>query len=286
MNYLIVGATGNIGGVLYNELARTDTVFGTHRKRGCIDRHLLEFDMSKKKLEFPVDPFKKTKEKTAVICAAVSSIRECYENYEQARLINVINTIRLVSYLVDCGYRIIFLSTDNVFDGRKGNYSEEDLSNPVNKYGKMKREVEEYLLRNYPQVIILRLCKVVGNQNSQKDLFKEWKDLAIKKKKIRCVKDNFFTPLFIGDISKNIIILANAHKGGIYHLGGNGRYNRADLCDRFLTAIGIKTELEECSIRDLGLSDGWPLDTSFKSDKIKHMGGLFTSIENVFDLYK
>jgi len=285
LNYLIIGADGFIGGYLYCELAKTGSVVGTTRNHRRVSKNLLLYDMSSNPLSFFEDPFRSESNKTAIICAAFSSINQCHEEYEVAYLVNVVNTIKTIAFLVENGYHVIFLSSDNVFDGKKGFYTEEDVPEPINDYGKMKHIVEEYL-NNFPSdVCILRLCKVVGKNNSPKDLFYNWKTEAQKKQTIRCVRDSFLSPVFIGDILSAIVTLSQKEATGIFHLGGAKRYNRTELCKLFLDSVGIKANIEECSVSDIEIIDGWPIDTSLVSEKIACIGLQTHNIEDYFYIY-
>ena len=213
MNYFIIGATGYIGSYLYNELQLTDNVAGTSRRK--LSDELLYYDMSAEKLEFPTDLFAASTDKVAVVCSAISRLSDCHNNYKEAYRVNVTNTIATISWLVKCGYHVIFLSSDSVFDGKKGFYAESDTPNPINEYGRMKRDVELFLEVNYPEVCILRLSKVVGNNNFEQDLFRSWKEMALQGKTINCIKGNYITPVFIGDIVDKVRILAASRgKGG------------------------------------------------------------------------
>ncbi len=217
MCYFIIGATGYIGSTLYRSLRTTNQVVGTSRDYGIIEMpHYVRLDMSKDGLELLDDPFHMEKRKTAVICAAISSIKMCHEFYDYVYEINVVNTIKIISFLVNHGYYVIFLSSDNVFDGEKGCYREMDETNPINDYGRMKLLVEKEMRKFYSDVCVLRLSKVIGNNDYHRDILREWKDMAVTNGSIRCIKNNYFTPVFVGDIVRCVRILAEKKWGGYY----------------------------------------------------------------------
>lgn len=70
--------------------------------------------------------------------------------------------------MIQEGFHVIYFSSGNVFDGESGNYTEESQTNPINKYGSMKAQMEQYLLKCEPEVCILRISKVVSMNRDSK----------------------------------------------------------------------------------------------------------------------
>src|SRR3990167_1636167 len=87
--------------------------------------------------------FKKTMHEQALILSSISKIATCEKKNKETYNINVAATLNLARQLSDMDIKPIFFSSDVVFDGKKGNYSEIDIKNPLNAYGKQKSEVED-----------------------------------------------------------------------------------------------------------------------------------------------
>jgi dTDP-4-dehydrorhamnose reductase len=100
---------------------------------------------------------------TALIhAAAMADIDFCEANKEVAQRVNVGVTEELVRLCGACGTKMILLSTDTVFDGRKGNYSEDDSPNPVNLYAQTKADAERVVSGLERNWVVTRLSLVVG----------------------------------------------------------------------------------------------------------------------------
>lgn len=274
MNILIIGATGYIGGMLYKKCkVQGYNVVGTcYSKINGNDFISYEIGENIDKLELSM--LEKRQNKVAVICAGQSNISFCKSSRDEAYRINVVNTIKLIKQLKERKYKIIFCSTDNVYDGEKGYYTEQDKINPLNEYGKMKAEVEEYLLKECPDACILRLSKVVGVVESNKDMFCEWRDKALKGEAIYCIKDNIFSPVYIDDVVNCILKIIKRKLNGIYNVCGDNTYSRTELCDIFFEKINLKANVKEKRLEEFGFNDYRPLNTSMCNKKIAKDAGL------------
>lgn len=275
MDILIFGASGYIGQQLYKFCRKQGHhVLGTGYMRDN-KGELIKYDLERDGIDFLDKRFGKTgRKKYAVICAGESKIGACRDQYDKAYNINVTATIRLIEQLREQEYHIVYCSSDNVYDGRKGNYKEIDAVNPVNAYGKMKLEVEQYMMRQCPDGCVVRLGKVVGVVESAQDMLYDWREKAMKKESISCIEGNYFTPVYVGDVVQNIIEIMNRNCKGIFNLGGNKKYSRVELCKVFLDALGMKTDVYEKPLGEFGFNDDRPLDTSMCSEKLmEHIGG-------------
>lgn len=286
-NVLIIGASGYIGFKFYNFCQQQGyNVIGTCHSSKC-DDNFIKYDMEYDDIA-SFDKFI-GKDKYALICAGESKISICKDNQDKVYRINVVATKKAIQQLSDLGYHIIYCSSDNVYDGIKGNYKETDLINPINEYGKMKAQVEKYILCNCPTACIIRLSKVVGIANSDFDMLKEWKDAALKKKDIYCIKDNYFNPIFIDDVVSCIMQIMRKKLFGVYNVCGNQKYSRFELCKHFLNVIGLQTNIYEKQLEKFGFNDKRPLDTSMSNQKITvylENELKIHDLEECFSLYK
>lgn len=282
MHLLVIGASGYIGKEIYNEAIRKNIdVIGTRCQ--CENSELYEMDITKS--EYVIPQFKGFK-KYAIICSADSNIDYAYTNKEKAYHKNVVSTIKLIENLRKFDYKVIFLSSDNVFDGIKGNYVEEDLQNPINEYGKMKAEIEHYILDSNKEDYIMRIGKTIGVFSHQKDMLLDWYQKAVEGNKIYCIKDNIFTPIYVNDVAKSFFALLNLNLGGLYNIVSDVAYSRFELCKFFLKTIDIGTEIYEKEVSEFNFKDKRPLNIALINTKIKHDTNIkFTSMEEVFEIF-
>lgn len=169
MQFLILGANGYLGSYLYKRmLSERINVIGTGHRHGYT-KGLVKFDVLRDSIQ-NITKWVNDRERTAIICIAQTDIDQCKTQYEQSYQINVVFTQKMVEALLQESFHIIIFSTDNVFDGLKGHYTEFDKTNAVNQYGRMKAEMESFLSRGYPNVCIFRLPKVLGTEREQQNL--------------------------------------------------------------------------------------------------------------------
>ena len=285
MNYFILGATGYIGYSLCERLMVSDVVAGTMRSTSRQEKSFQKFDFIKDNLTTLRDPFANELDKVAIICFSVSSIEQCRIQYAQARKTNIEATERVATWLAEKGYHTIFLSSDQVFDGKKGRYIERDSVNPLNAYGEMKCEIEQFLKNSISSFSILRLSKVVGNQGFASDMLLGWKNAASQGKTIRCIHGNYFTPVLIDDVVKAVQSVAENQVTGIVHVCGPERISRASLCDSFLKANGWNARIVEEPIEAFDFMEKRPLDTSMVSERIPDTKLMAKSLQTIFHQY-
>lgn len=286
MQYLIIGASGNVGSYIYTRLkAEGITAIGT-RHGNKRNEELLPFDITLDSVSKLAESFTGG-EKTAIVCTAVSKIDQCAEEYEYAYEINVKKTKQLIQELQNEGFYVIYFSTDNVFDGTKGGYTEEDKTCAVNAYGRMKVEMEQYLQKNIPSVCIFRISKVVSTLRRPQNVFCEW-ETAIEKKEIRCIKDNIISFIAVEDIYQACILAASRKMSGLYHIAGDDVLPRKTLALRFYQALGISdVEIREVPLALFGFKEARPLNVSMSNEKFKkETGYCFTGMDQVIQGYR
>ena len=127
--------------------------------------------------------------------------------------VNVEGMQRVIDELASRRVEIIFTSSDAVFDGTRGNWTEDDKPNPVMAYGKQKVEVERYLASHAENWIVARLSKVVGSDPGDHSLFGEWIRKIDAREPIRCAADLVMNPIHVEDVVTALIELAQGKIG-------------------------------------------------------------------------
>jgi dTDP-4-dehydrorhamnose reductase len=168
---------------------------------------------------------------------------------------------------------IHFMSSHFIFDGTKGNYTEEDKPTPILLYGKQKVEIERYLQETCDRYVILRLSKAVGDEPRDGTLFPNWIDGIIAgQRTIRCAADQIFSPIFTGDVCRGILAAMENDCRGIYNLSGFRAYSRMQLLELLLSQLEAYTSkpvnVVPCSINDFPLLEKRPLDVSMPPRKL------------------
>jgi dTDP-4-dehydrorhamnose reductase len=258
---IVIGATGFIGSHTYKfakSLAMTD-VIGTSRKR---TKGLLKFDMKDDITKALPKRFMGQRRTYAIICSAVRGMDDCKTNPEGTRKVNVIETIQLIKRLADNGIKPLFISTSSVFDGRKGNYTEDNKPNPVCEYGRQKREVETYILKNHPEAMIIRLDKIIGDDPDEKHLLTEWDNQIKLRQPIKVLKNQYFSATNVDDVARALVLVCLFDLSGLYHFCNPEAVTRKDLAKLFVKLSGRRTKINELDYKELGLKDKRPLRTN------------------------
>jgi len=252
--FLIVGGDSEIGAAAYRAMrAQGLSVAATTRRsdRVAPDRPFLD-------LAAPLGDWAPPPETQAVcLCAAIARLAACADDPEGSAHINVVQTLALVEKLLARGIAVLFLSTNQVFDGRTPQERAETPHSPVSEYGRQKARAEAALLRqldNGAPVAILRLAKVVSDTMP---LIGGWiKDLTAAKP-IRVFNDLALAPTPTDLVCTAIAALLQDRARGIFQLTGPRDVTYADI-GRFLAGyLGAAPQLvNETSARTAGLPEG------------------------------
>ena len=166
----------------------------------------------------------------------------------------------------------IYISSDGVFDGLKGGYIETDKKNPVNCYGTIKNEVEDYLLKSGNKFMILRMGRVFGTDLCDDTIITNTIRQLKERKTLLCANDEIFTPLYIEDLCKAIIKLIRKRYEGVLHLisiESISRYEIAKTIQKYFNLRNI--EIIPCKINSLGLLEKRPLLINLDDNKFNNL---------------
>ena len=136
---IIIGASGFIGENLYkyfiNQGIKVAGTYNYNKKNG-----LIHFDVENQRIK---DVLELKDFSYAIICSAITGIDYCRKHEKRSHNVNVVMTKKLIKDLFDNNIIPIFISTEYVFDGLKGNYKEDDRRKPKPVYGSQKKQVED-----------------------------------------------------------------------------------------------------------------------------------------------
>ena len=189
--------------------------------------------------------FRQVRPAAVIHTAALADIDRCQAQPDLARAVNIEYTRSLADLCADTGARLVFCSTDNVFDGEHAPYTESDAPNPVNFYGETKAEAERLMSRLTAQAAIARLSLVVGlpvlgagNSFLVRMIaaFREGRAVTVPASEVR-------TPVDVITAGRVLIELASSRQGGVFHLAGLSRVNRLDLARTITQRFGFPTSL-------------------------------------------
>ena len=178
--------------------------------------------------------------------AAMGSADECELDREKALNVNVIATRNLADAARRIGVKFIFLSTDFVFDGKKGStYLEEDVTCPVNYYGQTKVLAEDYIIEHLDDYVIIRLCAVYGDAfyGKARGIITMTVEKLSDGKCINVVGDQIRTPTYVGDIAVAIERIIRVDGKGVFHVSGNEIYTPYEMAVAAAEYFNLDTSL-------------------------------------------
>ncbi len=273
MKVLITGAAGRIGGSLLLQ------------KPPEIDVEVLLSPFSRQ-LEYPwyrTDIGDRDKTVMTVTCAdpdvvihcaAVTDVDRCETDPETAYRINSEGAGNIAQACAECGARMVLISTDHVFDGVSGPYSENDIPNPVNVYGRSKLEGEHAASAQVDKLLIVRIAVIFGKRTEGvKHNFVTWLVEQFQAgKTVNAWKDQFTTPSYLEELSRVLWQLIIKDTTGIFHFGTSDRLSRYSMALEVCKIMGFSEELiNPVNFSDLDIKAKRPLQSGFKTDKVKEI---------------
>lgn len=197
--------------------------------------------------------------------AGATNVDWCETHREDAWNVNVGGVEHLIEGARKVGARLVHVSTDYVFDGKSGNYAEEDKPNPINYYGKTKLAGENAVRIADIEYAIVRTVVVYGHGYQVKQNFALWVINSLKTRTpIRCVDDQVSTPTYVGDLASGVIKIAELGKSGLFHIGGSEKISRYDFAVRIAGHFGLDaSSIERIKSADLKQKAARPMDTTF-----------------------
>lgn len=212
--------------------------------------------------------------------AAMTNVDGCELNPGQAQLINVQGTENLLNHFDG---KFMLISSDYVFDGKDGPYSEEDKVHPINVYGRTKLDAEEKVRKCSNDWIIIRTNVVWNIGGNFTASFADWVVDELKNnKKIKIVDDQWNNPTWTVDLSRVIEELLHFDASGVYHYGSADILNRYKFACLIADVFELDDNLiEPITTKELNQLAKRPLKCGLKTDKIKRDFNISPSITDM-----
>ncbi|MBM4174855.1 MAG: SDR family oxidoreductase [Ignavibacteria bacterium] len=244
---LIVGCNGLLGQALVESLSRAnnDELLLASVEDNFVGNSnfpYVQLDISKRNeakkvvLDFFPD--------IVINAAAYTNVDGCEDNKELAWNINVNGAKYLVEGCRVVDAKLIHLSTDFIFDGINGPYSELDKPNPISYYGRTKLGSENEIKIGGIPFTIVRTNVIYGIQKGIKKDFVQWVVENLREeKKINVVTDQMNNPAFVNDLADGIILTIDKKKPGIFNIGGIELISRYDFAGKIAEVFDLDKNL-------------------------------------------
>jgi len=227
MKIYIIGASGLIGQKLFSTLNKKYKVIGTYNLNKT-NTKFIKFDLEKDKITKLSK--KITNDDIFIILSAYTNPGWISENIDKTRKLNLLGTKKLIDQIIMFKSKIIFMSSVEVFDGKKKFFLETDKPNPLNFYGKKKYEIEKYIQKKTKNFLILRTSWNSDNILHNRCVI-ELTYNTIRNGNAKMAKDNLFSITNIKDTC-DIIKKFIFSKNKILHISNNKRISRSILARR------------------------------------------------------
>src|SRR3989338_3260125 len=188
--------------------------------------------------------------------------------------INVIGTNNVVLASENTGKRLIYISTDFVFNGTKDFYTENDDPDPLNWYGRTKYEAEEIVMKSKVESVILRLAYPYRSYFQERsDFVRRIITKAKDTGEVEGLEDHIFTPTFIDDIAEVLRFVIYRNVSGIYHSVGSLSLPVIEAVNKILSTFGLEARVKRVIRNEYFLNRAYrPFKLALKNDKIKRLG--------------
>jgi dTDP-4-dehydrorhamnose reductase len=235
---MIIGGTGLLGKALVREWSGDEVLALGSRDVDIRDRKHVQEVVGEKRPQW------------IVLAAAYTDVDGCESNPRRALEVNRDGAANVAEAAKNFGAKLLFLSSDYVFDGKKGSpYVVEDPRNPQSVYGRSKAEAEVRLLEILPEVCIARTSWLFGTGGKcfPDTILK----LAASRPALDVVNDQCGSPTYCVDLARAIMALCRKDASGIVHVTNSGQCTWFEFARETLKSAGLATEVRPVSSQQM-----------------------------------
>jgi len=259
MKAMIFGATGLLGKALVREWTGDEVIgFGSGavnirdaaRVREAVEKSLPEW---------------------IVLAAAYTDVDGCEAHADEAFSVNRDGAVNVAQAAKQAGAKLLFLSSDYVFDGKKTSpYEVSDVRNPQSVYGRSKAEAEVRLLEVIPEVCIARTSWLfgIGGKCFPDTILK----LAASRPALDVVNDQRGCPTYSVDLARAIISLCRAGACGIVHVTNSGNCSWFEFAQEIVKEAGLAVEVRPVSSAQMARPAPRPTYSVLSATSLQHYG--------------
>ena len=237
---LVTGASGLLGSKLVKTAREVFEVIPTHGStplfKDSIKMDITDFAQVSK-------IFNRVHPDYVMHTAAMTNVDKCETDKENAWKINVKGTENIATICGKSNIKPVYVSTDYVFNGEKGFYSEEDSAAPINYYGMTKLEGENKVRQNCDDYLITRTSVLYG-WNKQKSNFATWIINSLRNNtSIKVADDHFNSPTLADNLAEILVEMLRKNLKGTYHTAGDERISRYEFACAIAKAFSLNEKL-------------------------------------------
>jgi len=222
--------------------------------------------------------FKDLNPDIVLLSAGITNVELCEADQQKALDVNVEGTRNVVDVCHAFDSKLVFFSSDYVFGGNKGSYTEKDEVNPINFYGQTKVQGEK-LVMNLSNHLIARVSTLYGfNSNEDKSFFSFAMQKLKNNESIEAV-NIVNSPTLTDDVAEAVFLMLEKDFLGLFHVAGSNGCSKYDLLVKACKVFGFDSSL----VKEVSWVPGWkakrPLNSSLDITKIQLHGIKMSSVE-------
>lgn len=211
------------------------------------------------------------KPRAVIHCAAYTAVDAAEENQEVCRKVNVEGTQNIANVCKELDIKMIYISTDYVFDGEGTKpWEPEDERNPVSVYGQTKYEGELAVQNTLDKYFIVRIAWVFGING--KNFVKTMLKLAESRDTLTVVNDQFGSPTYTYDLAKLLVDMVQTEKYGIYHATNEGICTWHEFACAIFKTAGIEMNVLPVSSAEYAAKAKRPSNSRMSKEKLVESG--------------
>ena len=241
---LIIGGTSLVGSTLIEYASKNYQIYVTEHDTPFSNPKIqsIKIDLLKERKKI-IEYIEKIKPAYVIHTVAFPNVDFCETHNELADLLHVDVTRDIVKVCKEIDSKLVYFSTDAVFDGTKNDkYSEHDNTNPLSYYGKTKLAAEKIIINDNDKNTILRTTVIYGWHKRSR--FTNWViDNLQNNNTVSAFTDQYNTPTLVDDLSKMILEILERDLSGIYHASGKTCLNRYDFALKLAEKFGLDQKL-------------------------------------------
>jgi dTDP-4-dehydrorhamnose reductase len=238
MRILVTGANGQLGYELLRALTGEDVIAANQPDYELTDPQV-------------ADKIAATRPDLVIHTAGYTDVDGCERDPETAFTVNAHGTRRVAEGAAKANARLIYISTDYVFDGKKTEpYTERDPVNPLNVYGRSKLAGEEEAVKGCRRTLVLRTSWLYGVHG--KNFVKTILSLAVAQPEVRVVEDQRGSPTYARHLAQVIAGLIRSDVTGVVHAGGEGECSWYEFAKAILQEAGLGCRVVPISTAESG----------------------------------
>ena len=267
MKVLVTGANGQLGYDVVKELQKQNIeCYGASRQ----DFDIVDFEAT--------ENFIKNYMPDAVIhCAAYTAVDKAEDEQGLCYLVNASATENIAEICRKINAKMLYISTDYVFDGTKDNFYEvDDKPNPINVYGKTKLLGEQAVQRILNKYFIVRISWVFGEHGN--NFVKTMLRLGKERKEINVVADQYGSPTYTADLAPLLVEMIQTEKYGVYHATNEGVCTWAEFAEEIFKIAGMDVKVNHITTAEYPTRAKRPINSRLSKKKLRQKS--FKTFEN------